>query len=262
MAGGFLSGLKTLIEELGGSVTVDERLNNRKIPVGPLSTGSGFAIPCLAAGKTAPYAILIDFGNHKINGDVTNKKGVNFADIIKATEEVTLEDITILTSLDSRTIPQSQLKTQAEWLAMAKNGLPSSATFDVFRNQRLRQSEWDDEWRRILTTPVPRSSSSSSPAQPQIAGINYNKLKWPSEKGRIPWSGLEYDLTLLDEDEDYCMSGGTVYLTNGHNYDWRIIVRNGKTYSYDFDPGLFSSWRECDTYEEMLEEIIQYDADN
>ena len=265
MAGGFLSGLKQMIEGLGGSVKVDERLNNRKIPLGPLTTNSGFAIPCLAAGKTAPYAILIDLSKVTINGNDTNKKGVNFADIIKATEELKLEDVTILTSYDSRTnIPQSQMKTQAEWLAMAKNGLPSSQVFDMWRNQRLRQSEWDEEWHRILTTPVPSTSESiGSTGINRVSGINYEKLKWPTEKELIG-TAIGYDLGLRDEAEDYRMTGGWVEMDNGRSYPWRITVRGGRTEYYEFDANdnLFSlpDWHKYETYEEMLNEIIKYHA--
>ncbi len=162
VVGGLLGGLKALFEGLGGKITVDERLNNRKIPVGSISTSSGFSIPCLKAGETAPYAILIDLSSMRIGDETTNKKGVNFADIMKATQEVKLEDISIRKSLDSSKITKDRLKTQSEWLALARNGMPSSGVFDVYRNEKLRQREWDAEWERILSTPVPASSSSSS----------------------------------------------------------------------------------------------------
>lgn len=255
--GGILGSAKAILEGLGGSVTVDERLNNRKILVSAINTGSGFAIPMLEAGKTAPYAILLEIS--EINGESTNRKGVNFADIIKGTEELMLEDVKVLTALDTRKeISKQQLKTQAEWLALAKNGLPSAGVYDVFRGEKLRQSKWDKEWSEIVASAAAASSSYSSSSSEKVSGIDYAKIQRPTEKERITLAG--YDLGLADENEDYILTGGKVYLKNGNWYSWRIVYRHGEPFTYDFDPGAFSFWSEHWSYEEMLNAIVEYDA--
>jgi hypothetical protein len=161
MLGGILGGAVSLLEALGGSVTVDERLNNQKTLLSTISTTNGFTIPMLEAGKSAPYAILLEI--KEINGESTNRMGVNLADIIKGTQEIVLENLKVITTLDTRTaISKEQMDTQAEWLALAKNGLPSAGVYDALRGQKLRQSEWDKEWSDIVSRAALASSSSSS----------------------------------------------------------------------------------------------------
>ena len=128
----------------------------------------GFTIPILPAGKTYPYAILVDFGGTQLEG-ATKRGGVNIGDLIKTSSDVQLANVNVHAAFNTEKVSEEQIKKQNEWLLLAQNGLPEANFKDFFRNESLNQNEWDRQWSEILaSTPSPSSNSNTSKPQEEL----------------------------------------------------------------------------------------------
>lgn len=121
---------------------------------------TNFVIPLLEAGTTMPYAMLFKFKDSDVNG---HAGGVNLANLVKASYNISLEDVRVQSVVWEGEMPdEEKLKSQNEWLKMAINGLPGAKVVDMFSSREFRQEEWDDKWDAILHEASQSSYSSSS----------------------------------------------------------------------------------------------------
>lgn len=102
-----------------------------------------FIIPSLPAKSKSSYAIVLDFGN---SGNV----GVNVADWFKLASECKMKNLNVSRTIEKKSVSNSVLNEQKQWLDMARNGMPNTPLTDLKRGERVDQSVWAQRWQEEL----------------------------------------------------------------------------------------------------------------
>lgn len=105
-----------------------------------------YTFPCLRAHSKEPFAILVRIDSKLLKN---NNMGLNILDMMKVTNTMVFENITMSSALAKESPTQERLDKQQQWLKYVATGLPEARTYDIYRSKELRQNEWDEEWRRL-----------------------------------------------------------------------------------------------------------------
>lgn len=99
-------------------------------------------LPLLKSGETTMYAVMVNLGGLR---DI----GLNSDGFFKMTTNMQLQNIKIQPSLAKDGISDDALKRQQVWLNIARNGFPDAHVTDLVRNERVKQSEWDEKFKQL-----------------------------------------------------------------------------------------------------------------
>jgi len=95
-----------------------------------------FYIPYMKPHSTSVYAILLDFGSGEIN------TGINVMDWMKIYSSTYIKNQSVSVDYSTKTVTNDILQKQDDWQKFAQGGLPQATMTDLWRNEKVQESEW------------------------------------------------------------------------------------------------------------------------